>query len=109
MATELSPLRAARAKPVDRAERARFAASRRADATGDDEVADTTGDDAAYDPADDNIAGVLKFVEDHEGSAVAVAALERAGKARVTLLAALDEIIEAEAAAEAADNEGDDD
>lgn len=84
-------MRERRAIPVDRAERAR---PRRAV-----EVLEAAAvEDEVFDPADHNIEDVLRYVNDHEGVAAAVAELERSGKARTTLLAQLDERIAADEA-----------
>lgn len=95
-------------RPVDRQARARFAASRRHGGVLEEAAAD---DDAGevFDPADNNIDEVLAYVDEHPETLEAIASMERAGKARTTLLAKLDEMLAAAAKADDEGTEGDGD
>ncbi len=102
-------MRERRAIPVDRAERARprraVEVLEAAAIEDDPSLAEPQPAVEIFDPADHNIEDVLRYVDEHEGVAAAVAELERSGKARTTLLAQLDErIAAAEANAEANDD-----
>lgn len=92
---------------IDREARARFAATRRHREVLE-AVAGDEGTDEVFDPADHTIDEVLAHIDEHPETLDAVAAAERAGKARTTLLAKLDELIAGRADDEADDDEADD-
>ena len=77
---------------IDREARARFAATRRHREVLE-AVAGDEGTDEVFDPADNTIDEVLAHVDEHPETLDAIASAERAGKARTTLLAKLDELI----------------
>ena len=60
----------------------------------DDEDQTAAGDDGGYDPGEDTVADVRAYVDRHPDQAAGVLESERAGKARSTLLADLERIVE---------------